>query len=285
MQLKTAFKKYPLVNPHNIQLEVLESSALSDLDAISHNIKKCQEFLGVSIALDDFGTGYSSLTHLRNLSADIIKIDQSFVRNMLEDNEDLALIKGIISLASVFKCEVIAEGVETAEHGVLLMRIGCDCAQGYGIAKPMPPEIIPSWITTYYPDDSWKVWSSSQWEMSNFPLVVAQSDHIKWVEEIFNVLDGHEFNLHHDELTDHTQCRLGTWYNSHGVKHYSHLSAFKELEEIHVKVHEVGHNTLQLYFEGKHDEARALSANLLKLKSEVLEKLNTLQQQVNFTGK
>jgi len=284
-QLKNAFDKHPTVAPHYLQLEVLESSALSDIKAISNNIKKCQDILGITVALDDFGTGYSSLTHLRSLSADIIKIDQSFVRKMLEDNDDLALIKGIISLADAFKCKVIAEGVETAEHGVLLMRIGCDSAQGYGIAKPMPSDEIPNWIEQYSPDESWSVWSSSEWEMSNFPLVVAQSDHIKWVQEIFNVLEGYEFTLHHEELTDHHECRLGTWYYTHGKKHYSHLPAFHELESIHIDVHKVGHQTLELHFEGKKEEAKLLSMKLLKLKSEVLDKLNILQKQVNFVSK
>ncbi len=284
-QLKSAFEKYPDVAPHYLQLEVLESSALSDINAISDNIKKCQDILGITVALDDFGTGYSSLTHLRNLSADVIKIDQSFVLNMLEDRDDLVLIKGIISLAKAFKCKVIAEGVETAEHGVLLMRIGCDSAQGYGIAKPMPADEIPHWIVQYSPDEAWSIWSSSEWEMSNFPLVTAQSDHIKWVQEIFNVLEGNEFALHHDELTDLHKCRLGTWYYTHGKKHYSHLPAFYELESIHTDVHKVGHQILELHFEGKKEEAIALSMTLLKLKSEVLDKLNMLQKQVNFIVK
>ncbi len=154
-RLHDALAKYPEVRPQDLQLEILESSALGDLGNISDIIKSCQDGLGVSIALDDFGTGYSSLTHLRSLSANIIKIDQTFVRDMLEDKNDLALIEGIIALAKAFDCKVIAEGVETAAHGKLLQQIGCHCIQGYGIAKPMPAGAIVEWTGQYKVDASW----------------------------------------------------------------------------------------------------------------------------------
>jgi EAL domain-containing protein (putative c-di-GMP-specific phosphodiesterase class I) len=82
--------------------------------------------LGVSFALNAFGTGYSYLTYLRRLPADLIKIDQSFIRDMLIDLNDLAIVEGVITLAKSFKHQVIAEGVETIEHGTALLRLGCD---------------------------------------------------------------------------------------------------------------------------------------------------------------
>ena len=112
--------------------------------------------LGVNFSLDDFGTGYSSLTYLRRLPASIIKIDQSFVRDMLHDPDDLAIVEGIIALAASFKRQVIAEGVETIEHGTALLQLGCELAQGYGIAKPMPAINIPEWVNQWKPDVNWK---------------------------------------------------------------------------------------------------------------------------------
>jgi EAL domain-containing protein (putative c-di-GMP-specific phosphodiesterase class I) len=111
--------------------------------------------LGVNFALDDFGTGYSSLTYLRRLPASLIKIDQSFVRDMLSNADDLAIVQGVIALAKSFKRDVIAEGVETIEHGTALLQLGCELAQGYGIAKPMPARDIPAWIRDWKPDASW----------------------------------------------------------------------------------------------------------------------------------
>ncbi|MCX7626975.1 MAG: EAL domain-containing protein, partial [Methylophilaceae bacterium] len=104
-----------------------------------------------------FGVGYSSLTYLRRLPVETIKIDQSFVRDMLHDSEDMAVVASVISLSRDFQRKVIAEGVETAEHGVQLLRMGCELAQGYGIAKPMPPEAVPAWVRDYVPDPTWSL--------------------------------------------------------------------------------------------------------------------------------
>jgi EAL domain-containing protein (putative c-di-GMP-specific phosphodiesterase class I) len=118
--------------------------------------------LGVSFALDDFGTGYSSLTYLKRLPAYLIKIDQSFVRDMLDDTDDLAIVEGVVGLAKAFKREVIAEGVESVEHGVALIRLGCVLAQGYGIAKPMPANQVSQWLTTWKANESWLALSGNR---------------------------------------------------------------------------------------------------------------------------
>jgi diguanylate cyclase (GGDEF)-like protein/PAS domain S-box-containing protein len=142
------------VDPSNLQLEILETSALEDISQVSQLIESCAE-MGVTFALDDFGTGYSSLTYLKRLRVDTLKIDQSFVRDMLDDGDDLAILEGVIGLASAFRRHVIAEGVETPAHGVALMRLGCDLAQGYGIARPMPARDLPAWVASWMPDPSW----------------------------------------------------------------------------------------------------------------------------------
>jgi EAL domain-containing protein (putative c-di-GMP-specific phosphodiesterase class I) len=111
----------------------------------------------VGFALDDFGTGYSSLTYLKRLHVALLKIDQSFVRDMLVDPEDMAILQGIVGLAAAFNREVIAEGVETVAHGTALLHLGCELAQGYGIARPMPPEQLPAWAVTWRPDAAWSV--------------------------------------------------------------------------------------------------------------------------------
>jgi diguanylate cyclase (GGDEF)-like protein/PAS domain S-box-containing protein len=144
----------PHANPSNLELEILETSAMEDITQVSTAIHACQ-LLGVSFALDDFGTGYSSLTYLKRLPAELLKIDQSFVRDMLDDSDDLAIIEGIIGLATAFHRNVIAEGVETIEHGEKLLSIGCELAQGYGIARPMPASAIPAWAKTWRPDSKW----------------------------------------------------------------------------------------------------------------------------------
>jgi len=153
-QLVETFAAYPTVAPHQLEMEILETSALQDIGQISCVMQACQA-LGVRFALDDFGTGYSSLTYLKRLPAEQIKIDQSFIRNMLGDTEDLTIVKGVIGLASAFGREVIAEGVETVAHGRALLDLGCNLAQGYGIARPMPAQELPGWVAKWRAHPMW----------------------------------------------------------------------------------------------------------------------------------
>lgn len=145
---------HPDVAPSSLQLEVLETSALGDVMAVSEIMQKCVEF-GVSFAIDDFGTGYSSLTYLRRLPASLIKIDQTFIRDMLDDPDDFAIVAGVVGLARSFDRDVIAEGVETIAHGTALIQLGCDFAQGYGIARPMPADQIIEWAASWQPNEAW----------------------------------------------------------------------------------------------------------------------------------
>ena len=147
-RLRERFAAHPAVQPNHLELEVLESSALVDVSNASKIMQNCCE-IGVRFALDDFGTGYSSLTYLKRLPVDILKIDQSFVHGMLIDPEDLSIIEGVIGLAKSFHRQVIAEGVETTGHGERLMALGCDLAQGYVIAQPMPGHEIPGWVAAW----------------------------------------------------------------------------------------------------------------------------------------
>ena len=153
-RLQAILALHPQVSPVCLGLEVLETSALADMAQVSQVIEACAQ-IGVKFALDDFGTGYSSLTYLKRLRVALLKIDQSFVRDMLVDPDDLAILEGVIGLAAAFKREVIAEGVETVEHGTALLHLGCQLAQGYGIARPMPADQVPAWVASWQPDDAW----------------------------------------------------------------------------------------------------------------------------------
>jgi len=135
---------HPQVKPELLMFEVTESSALSEIEHVSSVIRSCNE-LGVRFALDDFGTGYSSLTYLKHLPADQLKIDRSFLRDMLDNPGDLAIVKAILGCSGAFRCEVIAEGVESAEQGDILLQLGCELAQGYAFAYPMTAEELLHW--------------------------------------------------------------------------------------------------------------------------------------------
>lgn len=153
-RLATQLLAHPSAPPAFLELEIVETSALKDIAEVADVMRACCA-LGVHFAVDDFGTGYSSLTYLKRLPADLLKIDQTFVRDMLEDPDDLAIVKGVIGLANAFHRRVIAEGVETVAHGALLIPLGCELAQGYGIARPMPAQDLPGWAATWRPDPAW----------------------------------------------------------------------------------------------------------------------------------
>jgi diguanylate cyclase (GGDEF)-like protein/PAS domain S-box-containing protein len=131
-----------------LEIEVTESAAHADIDATSALLARCRA-LGVRIALDDFGTGYSTLTYLKRLPVDVLKIDRSFVDQMLDDVQDRAIVEGVISLAGTFGCTVVAEGVEHAAQAHALLAMGCALGQGNGIAAPMPAAEVDGWVRHY----------------------------------------------------------------------------------------------------------------------------------------
>lgn len=145
LSLKTALEAWPRVSPDQVELEILETAALEDIIHTSMILNHCLD-LGVSVAIDDFGTGYSSLTYLKSLPVSTLKIDQSFVRGLVDNQDDLAILEGIMGLAKAFRLQVIAEGVESIEHGRFLLELGCELAQGYVISKPMAASRVLGWV-------------------------------------------------------------------------------------------------------------------------------------------
>lgn len=128
--------------PARLEVEITESMLISKFEAIVALLRSLST-LGTTIALDDFGTGYSSLTYLRQLPLNRLKIDQSFIRDMLSDPDCAAIVKSVITLAHDLRITVIAEGVETDSQFDYLRQIGCDEVQGYLIGKPVPIDQIP----------------------------------------------------------------------------------------------------------------------------------------------
>ena len=153
-RLKRILQSYPGFPPESLELEILETTALGDINVITRRVELCTG-LGVQFSLDDFGTGYSSLTYLRNLPVATVKIDRSFVSDMLVDPEDQALVQGLIAMAHAVRRNVVAEGVETIDHATALLRCGCDQVQGFGIGRPMPAEAIPDWLATWQAPAEW----------------------------------------------------------------------------------------------------------------------------------
>jgi EAL domain-containing protein (putative c-di-GMP-specific phosphodiesterase class I) len=128
-----------------LEIELTESVAMAD-PACTLEILTDIRALGVRVSIDDFGTGFSSLSHLRRLPVDTIKVDRSFISNMVENNDDAALVQAIIGIAATLRKHVVAEGVETEAQRAMLLRFGCREAQGYLFSRPVPPDILARMI-------------------------------------------------------------------------------------------------------------------------------------------
>ncbi|MDI3324507.1 EAL domain-containing protein [Pontibacterium granulatum] len=132
-----------------LELEITESMLMEDVHAALGTLVALRD-KGISIAIDDFGTGYSSLAYLKQFSADRLKIDQAFVRDLEHDPDDAAIICATVALAHSLKLQVIAEGVENEAQKNFLIGLGCDEMQGYLVAKPMPPDALVNFILDYH---------------------------------------------------------------------------------------------------------------------------------------
>ncbi len=134
----------------SLGLDITETVYISALDANTAALDRLKA-LGIRISLDDFGSGYSSLSYLKQLPADIIKIDKFFTKGLGVEVEDTAIVQTVVDLAHILGMEVIAEGVETEEQETLLREMGCDFAQGYLFARPLPPEAASKFLNSAYP--------------------------------------------------------------------------------------------------------------------------------------
>ncbi|HNS44140.1 MAG TPA: EAL domain-containing protein [Alphaproteobacteria bacterium] len=136
------------IDPHLVELEVTESAFMEDIQQTIRILKDLHA-LGVELAIDDFGTGYSSLSYLRQFPIDRLKIDQSFIRNALNNPDDAAIAKTIIGLGRSLNLKIIAEGVESKEHEEFLVSEGCDEVQGYRYSRPIPDYQMKDFMGNY----------------------------------------------------------------------------------------------------------------------------------------
>ena len=269
-RLKTILDRHLDIDPSELELELLETSALIDIEQVSWVIKACRD-LGVSCALDDFGTGYSSLTYLKRLPTETLKIDQSFIHDMPNDPEDLAILEGVLGLASAFGRRVIAEGVETVAHGIMLLQLGCELAQGYSIARPMPADQLPGWLSAWQTDPAW----ASQPVLSSDQLAVLRAGiaHCAWVRNIKKVLKGETDG---QSILDRQQCDFGRWLVSSDWQAPMGQASLQDLVGHHNDVHRLAEDLLRLRGQGLKDEALARTGDLDAILDAMLEALKQL---------
>ena len=271
-RLRALLAAHPRVAPSSLELEVLETSALQDIALISEVLHACNA-LGVSIALDDFGTGYSSLSYLKRLPAKILKIDRSFVSDMFDDPESLAILEGVLGLASAFGQQVIAEGVETAEHGSMLLQMGCELAQGYCIARPMPGHDLPRWMTAWRPDPRWVQTPTANNGIRI--LLYAEIEHRAWMTAFEAFVWG---TRPAPPRLNVKQCRLGMWLEAEKLAKRDNLPRFMAVDAAHRSLHEMGAEIAASHVRAGDPESMARLKDLHDLTNVLLTHLAALRE-------
>jgi EAL domain-containing protein (putative c-di-GMP-specific phosphodiesterase class I) len=277
--LKTVLNSYPNVAPDMIELEIVESAALEDIEKVIRIMKTVRE-IGVHFALDDFGTGHASLTYLRRLPVRTLKIDRSFVRDMLVAPSDLIMVEGISSLAHTFDHEVLAEGVDNLQLGALLVQIGCSLAQGFAISHPMPANMVVSWAQRWQPTIAWQQVGQRRWRRDDLPLLYAEQSHRTWVSQMQKLVDGETTNA--PEL-DHQLCRFSRWQFGIGSERYGTYPEFADVIPLHEEVHKTGHRIIRHIEENMHQEASNEMHKLYELRDRLIAKMDLLAQKVTTT--
>jgi EAL domain-containing protein (putative c-di-GMP-specific phosphodiesterase class I) len=269
-RLRSFLTKHPFIQPGNLELEVLETSALEDISRVSQVIEECRK-IGVSFSLDDFGTGYSSLTYLKRLPVTLLKIDQSFVRDMLDDPDDLSILDGVLALSKAFNRAAMAEGVETVAHGAMLLQLGCELAQGYGIARPMPGDALPAWVVGWRIDPSWE--SVKVIKRADLPLLFAAVGHRAWINVVGNYLSGAGETPMPPDIH---QCHLGQWIDAAGHARFSTHPVFLALGALHQQVHELAQHMFDLHAQGQNQQAQERLPELHRLRDLLLQQISLL---------
>ncbi len=274
-RLRLALERHPDVVPGNLELEILETSALSDMKQAVQVVTRCRQF-GVHFALDDFGTGYSSLTYFRTLPLETLKIDQSFVRDMLDDPNDLGIVESLVRLANVFNRQVIAEGVETLEIGTKLIQLGCRLAQGYGIARPMPAEQMVDWVSQWQSKTVWLTMNISHAADENITLHVAAQSHRNWIDKLVGQLENPESET--ALSMDSTHCHFGRWYQSTGTTNYGKLPEFHAIAPLHEQVHNLAAEISDLAKNGHRKVAKKRLPELYEARDSLLRLIDILME-------
>ncbi|MDO8991021.1 MAG: EAL domain-containing protein [Sideroxyarcus sp.] len=272
-RLSLKLAAHPGVKPGDLEMEVLETSALEDLAKSSRVIEGCGE-LGVQFALDDFGTGYSSLTYLKRLPFTLLKIDQSFVRDMLDDPDDLAILEAVLGLAVAFRRQVIAEGVETLKQGEMLLQLGCELAQGYGIAHPMAAAELPEWAAAWRTHPAWS--NMPSFRRDDLSLLFASVEHQVWIKSVRDYIVGESRIV---PVLDHHQCRFGAWLDAGGLIRHGEQLVYQDIEPVHQRVHDMATALCELKTRGRNAEALAGLDELTVQQDALQVRINALVQE------
>ncbi|KUJ71093.1 EAL domain-containing protein [Thiomicrospira sp. WB1] len=270
-QLDTLLERYQQVEPAKLTLELLETSALEDLYRVAQAMNACQR-LGVRFSIDDFGTGYASLTYLKALPTDELKVDKSFVQDLLINPQSLAILESVVGMGRAFDLDIIAEGMERDEEAIALLGLGYEYAQGFHIARPMPASDVIEWKNQWLPSPHWS--QIEPLEKNQLALLTAATEHRGWVKQLEEYL----LDIHPSPppMSPH-DCHFGQWLNHHGFEHFHRTDMYEQLKRTHDQVHALGQSLLaQKENKAPTSEIEEGLTQLQSLKQTLLSQLQTL---------
>ena len=273
--LRAQLTMHPGVQPSLLELEILETTALDDLAHVSYIINRCRT-LGVEFAIDDFGTGYASLLYLKQLPARTLKIDRSFLRDLLDSSEGLEAFSGITGLGRAFRRDLVAEGVEDHGIGAVLLRLRCDIAQGYGIARPMPAEQLRTWLREFVPDPLWSESLRRPWRLSDYPLLCAIAEQRQVVSDMERAVRNRTpVDAPYPGLF--ADSRLGRWFFGIGKRRYGDLSQWRAVPEQFLAVQRASARlVMRLQRNDRQERLDSLLQELNQLSAELVKTLDLL---------
>ncbi|MFE8032989.1 EAL domain-containing protein [Thiohalocapsa marina] len=257
-----------------ITFEITETTALGLL-AENRRLMDRLTAMHIRLAMDDFGTGYSNLASLAHAPFAEVKLDKSLMDNILQDEKKRILIKDSVRMAHRLGIEVVGEGVETDDVLVFLQGIGCPCAQGFAMSRPLPLENFTRFA------DSWVS------PIATNPIGIlhlAQLDHIEWRKDTidralrFDPAKDDKRDLFTESRINPTQCMFGRWYHA-VTSELAQLDAFKAIDEPHTELHLLGHQLLSEATKATRSNERlmALSRELTRRSLKLLALLHELE--------
>ena len=157
--------------------------------------------------------------------------------------------------------------------------MGCDVAQGFGIARPMPAEKVAAWAGKFAGHPMWEIWSKTEWDLKTFPLLVAQHDIREWAKAVIGRIEDGSLPVDEAKLSDESKCRLGIWYHGYGLQKFGKLDSFNNIDPVHRQLHQLGDEVIRLYADRKTEQAQQLCVTLHEVKDDLLNRLDELQRE------
>jgi hypothetical protein len=211
---------------------------------------------------------------MRHLAVDAVKIDQSFVRDMIDDPDDWTIVEGVVGLANAFHRDVVAEGVESIRHGIMLLSLDCELAQGYVIAKPMPAKDLVEWAAGYNGFPEWVEAGEGSILPNDAQMLLLKLESDQWVARIEDCVGMAGDKTGILPVMDTAKCHLGRWIGHAAYRGRMAPEKLDRIRAVHARMHEIGEQALHLHERGEDGPARSAALRLRETQGELAVLLN-----------